>query len=237
MSQQFQFLDIVFLGIIVLLLVNRLRSVLGTRPSSEEPVENNEKVRPDSASGKIVDISEYRTIESAAGTAKMEHDPTIGEGFEENAEVVQNLKKIKEAYSSFDLVDFMQKAPRAFEYIAAAFAKGNKDDLKPLLSPEIFASFEKAIDERKNRGETAEFSLIGFKTIRLTKAEIIGGDVELTVEFETEQTNIVKDGQGRPIVGDPTYIETVTDVWTLRKNMKSADPVWVLTATHNKTRA
>ena len=234
MSQQFQFLDIIFLGIIVLLLINRLRSVLGTRPSSDETVKNTETAQPASSSDKIVDISEYRTIESAGGSAKMEHDPTAGGEFEENAEVVQNLKKIKETYPFFDLVDFMQKAPRAFEYIAAAFAKGNKNDLKPLLSPEIFASFEKVIDERKERGETAEFNLIGFKTIRLTKAETAGDDVELTVEFETEQTNIVKDSQGQLIVGDPTYIETVTDVWTLRKNMKSGSPIWVLTATHSK---
>lgn len=237
MSQQFQFLDIIFLGIIVLLLVNRLRNVLGTRPSSDEPAQNNEPAQTSAASDKIVDISEYRTIESAGGAAKMEHDLAASGDFEENAEVVQNLKKIKETYPSFDLVDFMQKAPRAFEYIAAAFAKGNKNDLKPLLSPEIYASFEKVINERKERGETAEFNLIGFKTIRLTKAETAGDDVELTVEFETEQTNIVKDSQGQVIVGDPTYIETVTDVWTLRKNMKSGSPVWILTATHNKTQA
>lgn len=237
MSQQFQFLDIIFLGIIVLLLVNRLRNVLGTRPSSDEPAQNNEPAQTSAASDKIVDISEYRTIESAGGAAKMEHDLAASGDFEENAEVVQNLKKIKETYPSFDLVDFMQKAPRAFEYIAAAFAKGNKNDLKPLLSPEIYASFEKVINERKERGETAEFNLIGFKTIRLTKAETAGDDVELTVEFETEQTNIVKDSQGQVIIGDPTYIETVTDVWTLRKNMKSGSPVWILTATHNKTQA
>lgn len=237
MSQQFQFLDIIFLGIIVLLLVNRLRSVLGTRPASDETSEKNESSKTSATSDKIVDISEYRTIESVGGAAKMEHDINSGGDFEEDAEVVQNLKKIKETYPSFDLVDFMQKAPRAFEYIAAAFAKGKKSDLKPLLSSEIFKSFEKAIDERKERNETAEFSLIGFKTIRLIKAEMIGDDVELTVEFETEQTNIVKDGQGQVIIGDPTYIETVTDVWTLRKNMKSGSPIWVLTATHNKIQA
>lgn len=237
MSQQIQFLDIIFLGIIVLLLINRLRSVLGTRPTTDEKVKNSEPTRPVSQSDKIVDISEYRTIENAGGSVKMERDPAADGDFEENAEVVQNLKKIKETFPSFDLVDFMQKAPRAFEYIAAAFAKGNKTDLKPLLSPEIYASFEKVINERKERGETAEFNLIGFKTIRLSKAEMIGNDVELTVEFETEQTNIVKDSQGQLIVGDPTYIETVTDIWTLRKNMKSSSPVWVLTATHNKTQA
>ena len=228
MSQQLQFLDIVFLGIVVLLLINRLRSVLGTRPSADNPVKS-ETEQP----AKVVDISEYRTLESATGS-KMEPDIAASAGFEENAEVVQNLKKIKEAFPSFDLVDFMQKAPRAFEYIALAFAKGDKENLKPLLNEDIYKSFEKAIDERKERNETAEFSLIGFKSIKLTDAEFFGSEVELTVEFETEQTNIVKNAAGEVIVGDPTYIETVTDIWTLKKNMRSSDPVWMLTATHSK---
>ena len=228
MSQQFQFLDIIFLGIVVLLLVSRLRSVVGTRPSSD----NSVKSETGEASAKIVDIS-YRTLESATGS-KMEPDIAASSEFEEDAEVVQNLKKIKEAFPSFDLVDFMQKAPRAFEYIALAFAKGDKESLKPLLSNDIYKSFEKAIDERYGRHETAEFSLIGFKSIKLTDARLFGSEVELTVEFETEQTNIVKNAAGEVIVGDPTYIETVTDIWTLKKDMRSDDPVWVLTATHSK---
>ncbi|MBR1777441.1 MAG: Tim44 domain-containing protein [Alphaproteobacteria bacterium] len=228
MSQQFQFLDIIFLGIVVLLLINRLRSVLGTRPSSDDPVKN-ETGQP----SKVVNISEYRTLESTTGS-KMEQDIEASTNFEENAEVVQNLRKIKEAFPSFDLVDFMQKAPRAFEYIALAFAKGDKESLKPLLSANIYQSFEKAIDERQERHETADFSLISFKTIKLIQAEMFGNEVELTVEFETEQTNIIKNAEGEVIVGDPTYIETVTDIWTLKKNMRSSDPVWVLTATHSK---
>ena len=228
MSQQFQFLDIVFLGIIVLLLINRLRSVLGTRPASDNSVKNEAD-----STGKVVEISEYRTLESTTGS-KMEQDIAASSGFEENAEVIQNLKKIKEAFPSFDLVDFMQKAPRAFEYIALAFAKGDKESLKPLLSDNIYKSFEKAIDERNERKETAEFSLIGFKSIKLTDAKLFGSEAELTVEFETEQTNIVKNAEGQIIIGDPTYIETVTDIWTLKKNMRLSDPVWILTATHSK---
>lgn len=228
MSQQFQFWDIVFLGIVVLLLVNRLRSVLGTRPSADKSA-GDRTVQ----SAKVVDISEYRTVESPNGS-KLEQDIAASTGFDEDSEIVQNLKKIKESFPSFDLVDFMQKAPRAFEYIAVAFSKGDKDSLKPLLNDNIYRSFEKAIDERNERNETAEFSLIGFKSIKLTDAKMSGNDVELTVEFETEQTNIVKNSAGEVVAGDPTYIETVTDIWTLKKNMRSSDPVWVLTATHSK---
>ena len=224
--QQFQFMDIVFLGIIVLLLINRLRSVLGTRPEKDETPRS---------SSKVVDISEYRTLENS--DVRLEQDLSAAGDFEQDAEILQTLSKIKEAHPTFDLADFMRKAPRAFEYIAQAFAKGNKTDLSPMLSRDIYKRFEKAIDDRAARKETAEFSLIGFKSIKLTQANLIGNLVELTVEFETEQTNILKNEQGEVILGDPTYIETVTDVWTFRRDMKSSSPVWVLTATHHKTSA
>ncbi|CCZ22315.1 uncharacterized protein BN820_01066 [Acetobacter sp. CAG:977] len=228
MSQEPQFLDLVFLAVIVLLLVLRLRSVLGTRPASEE--KNRNSVDNDRETSKIVDISEYRTVENVS-------DATEADNFEKTdntPEVIQSLRKIKETFPTFNLPDFMQKAPKAFEYIAQAFAAGNKEDLKPLLSADLYKKFEKVIDERIQKGQTAEFSLIGFKKIRLLKAEIIGDFVELTVEFETEQTNLVKDSEGKTIIGDPTYIETVTDIWTLRKDMKTSTPVWILAATRAK---
>lgn len=228
MSQEPQFLDLVFLAVIVLLLVLRLRSVLGTRPAPEE--KNRNSVDNDRETSKIVDISEYRTVENVS-------DATEADNFEKTdntPEVIQSLRKIKETFPTFNLPDFMQKAPKAFEYIAQAFAAGNKEDLKPLLSADLYKKFEKVIDERIQKGQTAEFSLIGFKKIRLLKAEIIGDFVELTVEFETEQTNLVKDSEGKTIIGDPTYIETVTDIWTLRKDMKTSTPVWILAATRAK---
>lgn len=228
MSQQPQFLDLIFLAIIVLLLIGRLRSVLGTRPDGDESKPEAEP-RP----SKIVDISEYRTLENNP-EEKEEDDLLISPAFNEDSEIMHNLQKIKEKYPSFDLSEFMHKAPRAFEYIAQAFAKGDKDELRPLLSPDIYKKFEKAIDERLEKKETAEFSLISFKSIKLLQAEITGEFVDLTVEFETEQTNLIKNAEGETVAGDPTYIETVTDIWTLRKNMKSASPVWILTKTRVK---
>lgn len=228
MSQEPQFLDLVFLAVIVLLLVLRLRSVLGTRPASEE--KNRNSVDNDRETSKIVDISEYRTVENVSNATEADNF----EKTDNTPEVIQSLRKIKETFPTFNLPDFMQKAPKAFEYIAQAFAAGNKEDLKPLLSADLYKKFEKVIDERIQKGQTAEFSLIGFKKIRLLKAEIIGDFVELTVEFETEQTNLVKDSEGKTIIGDPTYIETVTDIWTLRKNMKTSTPVWILAATRAK---
>lgn len=226
MVQEPQFLDLAFLAVIVLLLVFRLRSVLGTRPTSGE----NDKTESENKEfSKVVDISEYRTLENT-----LERENASDAFKNEAPETFEGLKKIQEAFPLFNLNDFMNKAPKAFEYIASSFASGNKKDLKPLLSRDLYAKFEKAIDERESKNETAEFLLVGFKKIQLLKAGLTGNFAELTVEFETEQTNLIKDANGNIVAGDPTYIETVVDVWTLRKDMKSADPVWILTATYAK---
>lgn len=228
MSQEPQFLDLVFLAVIVLLLVLRLRSVLGTRPASEEKSFKPDENKKDTSN--VVDISEYRTVENVSdGTETDDFEKT-----DNTPEVIQSLKEIKEKFPMFDLPDFMKKAPKAFEYIAQAFAEGNKEKLKSLLNASLYKKFKQAIDDRTQKGLTAEFNLIGFKKIQLLKAEIIGDFVELTVEFETEQTNLLKDSEGKTVVGDPAYIETVTDIWTLRKYMNSSDPVWILAATRAK---
>ena len=70
-------MDIVFLGIVVLLLVNRLRSVLGTRPPRDENAKDAAENRPN-----VVDISDYRTIEGDNG-AKMKFDPAAAGAFED----------------------------------------------------------------------------------------------------------------------------------------------------------
>ena len=60
MFQQTQFLDIIFLALVAFFLFMRLRSVLGTRPEKKE----NAKMSF-SDSFKIVDISEYRTLDKS----------------------------------------------------------------------------------------------------------------------------------------------------------------------------
>ena len=90
MSQEPQFLDLVFLAVIVLLLVMRLRSVLGTRPSSDENERKPEERKPSA----IVDISEYRTLENVP-------EPFNDTGVDkenETPETVENLRKIKEKF-------------------------------------------------------------------------------------------------------------------------------------------
>lgn len=214
--KKMQSADIIFLVILVVILAVKLKNVLGSRPEGEE---NQPKIQ-------IIKMPVEKQEEE-----KQQEQP---EKAEEKTEIELKIKKIEDACPSFNVDDFMKKAPRAFEYIASAFAKGDKKALDSLLSRALYKGFSDVIDRRAESKETAEFSLIGFDKVELIDAEIYGACLEMTVKFVTEQTNIVKNEAGEVIEGDPTYIETVTDIWTFRREIKSASPTWILIKTHQQ---
>ena len=55
---------------------------------------------------------------------------------------------IQLADRSFDKAHFLKGARTAFEMIQKAFAAGDRQALRPLLSDDVFAAFESAIAAR-----------------------------------------------------------------------------------------
>lgn len=125
--------------------------------------------------------------------------------------------------------EFLQGAKIAFHMVAAAFAKGKKKELKPLLTTQVYDSFEKDIDTRAANKETMDFSLICLSSAKiLKKAE---NAKEITVEFVSEQINILKNEAGKVLEGDPMNVATVLDTWTFKK--LSGDN-WVVASTKSE---
>jgi hypothetical protein len=62
---------------------------------------------------------------------------------------------------------FVAGARGAYEAIVVAFAAGDRNTLRDLLSRDVFESFVGAIGEREKRGETVETTFVGIE-----KAEI-----------------------------------------------------------------
>jgi len=51
------------------------------------------------------------------------------------------------------------------------------------------------------------------------------------VEFESDQTRVVRDKDENVVEGDPNRIDLVRDRWTFSKSLKNRDPNWLLVAT------
>jgi len=229
MDDGFHFLDIIFFAMIAAFVVLRLRSVLGRRTGHEKP-------RPPRFQGSaergarrddnVVDLPGRRRADGSA-----EDDAPASAGVWGRGQTVSGLDAVMRADPNFDVESFLSGARGAFEMVVGAFAEGDKSALRPLLSDEVFSNFAAAIDEREAAGETMETEVLGFKSVSVQDGRMEGRVAHVTVEFITEQINVVRDSAQKAVDGDADHIAKVTDLWTFARDTASGDPNWLLVAT------
>lgn len=123
-------------------------------------------------------------------------------------------------------LDFTHTAKVIFSQVANAFAKGHLSCVKSYLNEKVLPVFQEAIAQRDSLKQTTEFSLIGFKEVKIISDE----PNKKIVTFTTEQVNLLKDADNNVIEGDPLYVATVTENWTFEKKGENA---WVVSAIEN----
>ena len=226
MDGGFQFIDIILFAMIAVFIVLRLRSVLGRRDGTDGSHVDPFRKQQERESGNVVQLPDRSDAEKAAHPFEVDDEPAVPE-----TPLAAGLTQIKVADPSFDDRGFLEGATAAFAMILEAFASGNRKALSPLLSPEVMANFESAIDEREDKGETLEATLVGFKSVDFLEAGMNGRNATVTLKFISEQVNILRDEEGRVIDGDPNAVEKVTDIWTFVRDTRSRDPNWTLVET------
>ena len=95
----------------------------------------------------------------------------------------------------------------------------------------MFDGFKKVVDERAERGEKAECELVGFESVEINHVELMGTVADISVRFASEQVNIVKDKNGKVIIGDEKFVQNINDIWTFSRDLKSPNPNWQLVST------
>jgi len=145
--------------------------------------------------------------------------------------VAAGLERIRTADPGFDPAQFLEGARFAFEMVVAAFAAGDKDRLRPLLSDDVYQPFAAAIDERTAAGETLETRIIALKRLDITEAGLAGRLARVTVKFVSDQINMLRAHDGSVVDGDPDHAIEKTDFWSFARDTRSSDPNWVLVAT------
>lgn len=219
MSDGFQFLDIVLFAMVAAFLVLRLRSVLGKRTGHQRP----RSITPPNADDHV---SEPPAADRDAAVEDEDVDP--------DDPILQGIASIRNADRAFDPDEFLQGARGAFEVIVQAFAEGDADTLRDLLSEDVYENFSDAIEQRKADGHVLETTIIGTRSAQIVEADLVGGDASVTVKFLTEQINVTRDSEGRILDGDPTHVNEITDIWTFRRDISSRDPNWKLVETRSQ---
>ena len=212
-----QYLDIIILLVVVVLIFQKLKTLLGTRP------EMNERQEAELKAAKIL------TVVTQEIEKQKKETPIINS--ESTAELSDTDKTLKEI-PNFNKESFLTSAKKAFELIVTSFAKGDTQTLEMLVNSKLYKKFQEVINKRANEGIISETDFIGFDSAEITHAEISKNNIaKITVKFISEQVNLLRNKEGEVIEGDEQYIQNITDVWTFERALTSTSPNWLLAST------
>ncbi|MBX4335367.1 Tim44/TimA family putative adaptor protein [Bartonella raoultii] len=218
--------------IIMVVVFIQLRNVLGKRIGFEKPPF-------DSSSNYSKKQTETETTDSLVSLPH--HSNTKKGDFSEIDAIApegsvlnEGLRALRKIDPQFSPQFFIKGAQVAYEMIVTAFAKGERDQLKRLLSQDVFESFCAALEKREKNKENVQFTFVGINKIEFVAAAIQDKEEFITVRIISEIISVTYNEQEERIDGDPDTIVEIRDVWTFVRNSLSSDPNWKLFATEDE---
>jgi len=133
------------------------------------------------------------------------------------------LSAVKAKDPTFDLDTFLLGARGAFEMIVRAFAAADRDTLRPLLTPEVYAAFETVIAQREAEGRTETVEFMQPPRADLEDSRVEGDIARLKVRFLAEFRSRSKGPEGEAVDDKRT-----AEVWSFDRVLGSRDPNWML---------
>ncbi|MBV1886328.1 MAG: Tim44/TimA family putative adaptor protein [Parvibaculaceae bacterium] len=232
MGSEFDPLTLILL-IIAVVVIFKLRSVLGQRTGHEQPPQDKspyDRVKKEQADA--TDNAPNDNVIPLPGNSRSmpTREDVVNIGMSED---VPGLREIASADHSFDPGTFISGSRVAYEMIITAFASGNRGGLQGLLSQSVFESFDSVITGREARGETVEMEFVGLERSEITSAQLDGSKALITVEFDSSFTQSIKNEEGQVIDGDPITVRKVRDIWSFERDLQSQDPNWRVVATES----
>jgi predicted lipid-binding transport protein (Tim44 family) len=226
MSPIFDPLNLFLLAIAAVVLW-RLKSVLGTRTGEERPPADVTIFKPRQERQKVATPGEPMITMGSPEPSK-----PVWQGFaDENSAVARGLQDIAKSSPGFDVAQFLDGAKRAYEMILSAYAKGDKQALKPLLGREVLDTFNSVIDQRNRDGSTMVFQFVGVNKAHIERASLAGPIASMTLRFRSDMIHALRGKDGDVIDGDDRAVREVEDTWTFERDIGSRDPNWRLVST------
>lgn len=225
-------IDLLIYIVIAVVLVVWLRNTIGSKHGSEmdrsdiiERIkERQQQNGKPSDSGHIIDLSIPQN-DTTVIPPKAAMDSIPIEGGEDTAKEMIDYMHID---PSFNPKDFINGAKEAFPMIVEAFSRGDLKTLKMLLSDGVYSTFEQAIEDRKNKGETLATDVHVVKDCKIMGIKRIDRMAYIKLRFLAEETIVIRDREGNITHGNPDKLIAMNDVWTFGRDMKSKDPTWYL---------
>jgi len=209
--------EIVLLAMIALFVGLRLYAVLGQRTGHEQqPV-----TRPEAAKGPEPAATSADTVP--------ERKEASGLVYEEGA--AAGVRAIIASDPAFDVARFLEGAQAAYRMVLEAFWKGDREELRYLVAPDVYESFDESIREREAAGHRLDNRLIAIERAVIEDARLEGRTADIEVRFDADIAAVTRDSAGEMVAGTLTDAVETHDVWTFRRTLGSDDPNWLLVET------
>jgi predicted lipid-binding transport protein (Tim44 family) len=202
------FVDILIFAVIAVLLVLRLRSVLGQKTGFEDPNRGKE-------------MAERLDPQAAQDQPKASLSANDGHG----------LDALRRADRSFSEAEFLEGARSAFAMILTSYAEGDLAQLKRLLNYDLLQSFTQSIQQRAHDKESLSIVLEDIKNTSILNAQVFDNVASVTVDFHSLQTRTVTDEDGNVVDDEDTGPQELVDIWTFERDLTLSDPNWRLAET------
>lgn len=217
--------SLIVFAALALFVVWKLRSVLGVRVDREE-TPPSVRFPPRRAP---LGPAPLPGAPPADDLPPVRHEDRWNGVAQKNPAAAEGLDAIAAADSRFDGHAFLDGARRAYEMIVGAFASGDRDALRPLLSKEVFDGFAGEIARREAAGETVETAIVAVDSVLVEGARAAPRLNEITVRFAVRLINVRKDKAGEVIEGGGA--QPVEELWTFARDPRAPDPNWKLVVT------
>lgn len=145
---------------------------------------------------------------------KEAHQPESGLRPAFTGPAAAGLETIHGADPDFNPREFLQGARSAYEMLANAFARGDRDTLKPWLDTDVYEAWDGAIAEREKTGAEAP-QLLRICHSEIDDASLDDNIARVTVRFEAE-------------LGEGDMTRRSEEYWTFMRDTTSDDPNWLL---------
>jgi predicted lipid-binding transport protein (Tim44 family) len=210
---------IVLLAMVAAFLALRLYMVLGKRSGHEQalPPKPAEELR--------APVTQLRQPAEVAPEPAQPSDSVIDSG------ATNGVRAILAADPSFDVARFLDGAKSAYSMILEAFWKGDEEQLGWLTGPDVRDAFATALAERREAGHVLDNRIVSIESARISDARLHDKTAFVTVHFVADIAAVTRDAEGNVVAGTLEDAVSTNDIWTFSRNLKEADPNWLLVET------
>ena len=220
-------MDIIFFAAIAFFIFYKLNKQLG---KVDEEEKKNIELKVVSAQKKILEaqkLTKQQQSSLAIETDNQVSEKIINSLDAATKESFNNILNRTNITAEF----FINGVKSAFEMILKAFASSDLETLRFLLSDKIFKGFESAIIQRKSAEKTLITNLISIEKAEIISALIFENNASVAIKIISKQINYIIDSKGQTVEGKRDEINEITDIWTFKKDINSANPNWVVSTT------